>query len=232
MDAEPRMDRVLHGYALDELVASTRFSDVYRVRRAGEGRVERCVLKIHRNPARSACELAAYSRLVRTVGFACSAEPLRGLPDGLLMRDLDGYRPLSQILEANPEGLDDKSAGWIALGALRALATAHSARLEHGNVLADNVMVSPETRSVRLVGWSSAQLGEIDPTGDVWDVASLLSHLLSDRSHDSMRLFRAQLARPRAGGAAECALELADLLDRLCGPRRYEPFQLSGRART
>ena len=66
---------------------------------------------------------------------------------------LAGFRSLAEVREAFPGGLDPRDAAWMWRRLLVAMGAAHRARLIHGAVLPEHVMIHPGEHGLVLVDW-------------------------------------------------------------------------------
>ncbi|WP_227983834.1 hypothetical protein [Nocardia spumae] len=155
---------------------------------------------------------------------------------------------LARVRAAYPRGLDPRDYAWIHRRLLRCLAGAATAQWVHTALHPDNVLIHPRLHGVVLVGWSFAtrpgrpaaatlatidyppEIGEaVDPRTDVYQAHRLLLTMLGERTPAPMRAFARGCLQPapRLRPDAHTLLgEFDDLLDRLCGRRRFRPLEL------
>lgn len=264
--AVDRTDRVtLHArvldYELGDVLAQGSVATVYRCS-------EREVVKIARRPSsnrflhgeadayRTLRRLTDrhrwlqpyYPRLLDVAAFTDDAGTRRQF--NVLSNLTDGFVTLADVHRAYPRGLDGRDWAWMYRRLLRALAGAHLARLVHGAVLADNVLIHPQRHGVVLIGWSFAtetgcplpglvRSGAYPPealagrpvTGkaDIHQLHTLMLDLLAPHEHEQIAYARGCLQdNPRLRPSADRLLdEYDDLIGRLYGPRRFRPFSIS-----
>ena len=167
---------------------------------------------------------------------------------------LDGFRPLTDLMTAWPEGLDARDAAWIWRRLLVALGYAHRAGVRHGAVLPEHVLVHPELHGLVLVDWCYSVTGDPaplpalverhrdryppevlarEPATEATDIhlASLcMAELMGDRAPHALRAFIVGSTLPeerrRPHDAWRLLAELDDVLDRRYGPRTFRPLHL------
>ena len=167
---------------------------------------------------------------------------------------LDGFRPLTDLAAARPEGVDARDAAWIWRRLLVALGYAHRAGVRHGAVLPEHIMIHPELHGVVLVDWCYSVTGDHAPlpalverhrdryppevlarepateATDLHMAGLCMAALMGDQAPLALRAFvvgstlREERRRPH--DAWRLLAELDDLLDRLYGPRTFRPLHL------
>jgi hypothetical protein len=238
------------------------------------------LLKIPRSPgdndliAREATALTRLARhgdprfhayaptLVETFRYADPSDPTGTTTDPAsqpvrqvnALRRLDGFRPLTDLKAARPQGVDARDVAWIWRRLLVALGYAHRAGVRHGAVLPEHVMIHPELHGVVLVDWCYSVTGDRAPlpalverhrdryppevlarepateATDIHLAGLCMADLMGERAPSALRAFVAgsTLAdeRRRPHDAWRLLAELDDLLDRLYGPRVFRPLHL------
>ncbi|WP_433894082.1 molecular chaperone DnaJ [Streptomyces sp. CA-111067] len=166
---------------------------------------------------------------------------------------LAGFHTLAEVAAAHPGGVDARDAAWIWRRLLTALGWAHRARLVHGAVYPEHVLIQPELHGVVLADWCYATaMGThipvlIDRYGEDWPpemrdrlpateatdihlASRCMARLMGDRAPGPLRAFlrgctlRSQSQRPQ--DAWHLLAELDEVLDRLYGPRQFRPFSM------
>jgi hypothetical protein len=166
---------------------------------------------------------------------------------------LRGFRTLTEVRSAHPEGLDPRDAAWMWRRLLVALGWAHRAGVVHGAVLPDHVLVHPHHHGLALVDWCySVEAGgeqtipalveryrdwyPHEVTGrrpataatDIHLASKCLEHLMGPLAPRPLRSFLRGCTLPaqarRPQDAWKLLAELDDLLERLYGPRTFRPF--------
>ncbi|MFF7197426.1 molecular chaperone DnaJ [Streptomyces sp. NPDC008079] len=166
---------------------------------------------------------------------------------------LTGFHTLAEVAAAHPGGLDPRDAAWMWRRLLTALGWAHRARLVHGAVFPEHVLIHPELHGLVLVDWCYATAFDThvpvlvdrhrdayppevperrpaSPATDIHLAALCVRQLMGDRAPAPMRAFLracvlpSQNARPQ--DAWQLLGELDDLLERLYGPRTFRPFAM------
>ena len=66
---------------------------------------------------------------------------------------LDGFRPLTDVRAAYPDGVDPRDVAWMWRRLLVGLGFAHGAGVLHGAVLPEHVLIHPERHGLVLVDW-------------------------------------------------------------------------------
>jgi len=66
---------------------------------------------------------------------------------------LDGFRPLTDVRAAYPDGVDPRDVAWMWRRLLVALGFAHGAGVLHGAVLPEHVLIHPGDHGLVLVDW-------------------------------------------------------------------------------
>jgi hypothetical protein len=169
-----------------------------------------------------------------------------------LIGELAGFVNLDQVRAAYPGGVDPRDAAWMWRRLLVALGAAHRARLIHGAVLPEHVLIHPGDHGLVLVDWCysgdapAARLpaavtryaawyppevmagAMTGPDVDIWLAARCLIELTAGQLPAAMSAFArgCMLANPRHRPPDAWALlaELDELLRRLYGPRTFRPF--------
>ncbi|TJZ43988.1 molecular chaperone DnaJ [Streptomyces piniterrae] len=173
---------------------------------------------------------------------------------------LDGFRTLTEVRAAHPDGLDPRDAAWMWRRLLVALGWAHRAGRVHGAVLPDHLLIHPEKHGLVLVDWcysTPVGAGEHVPalverhrdsyppevTGrrpateatDIHLASRTMGALMGERTPKPMRAFLRGCTLPaearRPHDAWRLLAELDALLDRLYGPRTFRPFTMPEPAR-
>jgi hypothetical protein len=170
-----------------------------------------------------------------------------------VLAPLTGFHTLAEVAAAHPGGLDPRDAAWMWRRLLTALGWAHRARLVHGAVFPEHVLIHPELHGLVLVDWCYAtatgthlpvlvdrhrdryppEAGQRLPATAATDIhlaSACVRDLLGDRAPGPLRAFlRGCLLPSRAGrpqDAWQLLAELDDLLERLYGPRTFRPFTM------
>jgi hypothetical protein len=167
---------------------------------------------------------------------------------------LAGFRSLTEVRGAFPGGLDPRDAAWMWRRLLVALGAAHRAKLIHGAVLPEHVMIHPGEHGLVLVDWCYSgpapalrvrtvlkrylawyppEMLAGDPAGpdlDIWLATRCMTELVGPRMPARMAAFArgCLLVSPSRRPADAWALlaELDELLGRLYGPRTFRPFAI------
>lgn len=171
------------------------------------------------------------------------------------LEPLTGFHPLTEVAAAHPDGLDPRDAAWMWRRLLTALGWAHRARLVHGAVFPEHVLIHPRLHGLVLVDWCYATATDthvpllVDrhrdsyppeipgrlpatPATDIHLAARCMRQLMGERAPGPMRAFLracvlpSQAARPQ--DAWRLLGELDELLERLYGPRSFRPFTMPG----
>ncbi|MEY9966257.1 hypothetical protein ABIA33_004316 [Streptacidiphilus sp. MAP12-16] len=173
-----------------------------------------------------------------------------------VLKRLDGFHPLTDLLASWPDGLDPRDVAWIWRRLLVALGYAHRAGIRHGAVLPEHVLVHPAEHGLVLVDWCYSVAGaparlpalverhrrryppEVrmrDPATEATDIhlATLcMADLMAERAPRELRAFVAGctlLPEPRRPHDAwKLLAELDDVLENLYGPRTFRPMHLPG----
>ncbi len=275
----PRPDTVTtphHRYTTADLYAAGDLAVLRRARAAPhrDPHTELDVLlKIPRSPADNdliAREATALTRLARygdprfhayaptlieTFRYTDPADPAsRAVRQVNTVKLLDGFRPLTHLAAARPEGVDARDAAWIWRRLLVALGYAHRAGVRHGAVLPEHVMIHPELHGVVLVDWCYSVTGDHAPlpalverhrdryppevlarepateATDLHMAGLCMAALMGDQAPLALRAFVVGSTLPeerrRPHDAWRLLAELDDLLDRLYGPRTFRPLHL------
>ncbi len=144
------------GYSVWDQIHHTSNSEVYTGTRKADGR--RVVLKVYRSSrcielGRAELEFSLLQRIqsegvVRPVEVVGSADtPV------LVVERVAGY-PLSRYAKGAELSVEDFL--WIALGAARALADVHDARVIHKDIKLSNILVDPERMRICLIDFGIA----------------------------------------------------------------------------
>ncbi|MFC1418810.1 molecular chaperone DnaJ [Streptacidiphilus cavernicola] len=197
--------------------------------------------------------------LVETFRYTDPADPApHAVRQVNAVQRLDGFRPLTDLAAARPEGVDARDAAWIWRRLLVALGYAHRAGVRHGAVLPEHVMIHPELHGVVLVDWCYSVTGAYaplpalverhrdryppevlarEPATEATDIhlASLcMAELMGNQAPLALRAFVVGSTLPdqrrRPHDAWKLLAELDDLLDRRYGPRTFRPLHLPNRA--
>ncbi|WUH95099.1 molecular chaperone DnaJ [Streptomyces sp. NBC_00433] len=254
-----------HGYVLGPVLAE---GDLATVRTARYGDRRQAVVKIPREPRDNDLmehEADVLTRL-RTVGEARHRAYAPTLVESFRQRrddgtervvnafaPLTGFHTLAEVAAAHPGGLDPRDAAWMWRRLLTALGWAHRARLVHGAVFPEHVLIHPGMHGLVLVDWCYATATGTDlpvllprhagsypaealahlPAGPATDIhlaALCVAQLIGDRTPAPMRAFLRGCTLPeqhrRPQDAWQLLAELDDLLDRLYGPRTFRPFTM------
>ena len=167
---------------------------------------------------------------------------------------LTGFRSLAEVRAAFPGGIDPRDAAWMWRRLLVAVGAAHRARLIHGAVLPEHVMIHPGEHGLVLIDWCySGPAPEVrvramvkryrdwyppqvlagQPAGpdlDIWLATRCMTELIGSRMPARMAAFArgCLLASPRRRPADAWLLlaEFHELLGRLYGPRTFRPFAM------
>jgi hypothetical protein len=243
-------------------------SAIYRGDIANLYEVPAGLLKIVRDPADNDLmrhEAAALARLSDQVDPALRAyfprliEAQRHTDPGTgtrrrasLIATLPGLVSLARVRAAYPGGVDPRDAAWMWRRLLVAIGAAHRARLIHGAVLPDHVLIDPAGHGLVLIDWCysgqspatripavvrryvawyppEVPAGEAaGPDLDIWLATRCMTELTGDRLPAPIAAFArgCALASPRRRPQDAWALlaELDELLLRLYGPRTFRPF--------
>jgi hypothetical protein len=162
---------------------------------------------------------------------------------------------LEEVMEAYPEGIHPRDAGWIWRRILAVLGFAHSVRLVHGAVLPEHVMIHPKTHGLVLVDWcySVAEGSKIPAlvtrhsdlyppeaakgqpflaSSDIWMAAQCVLAVSGSRLPPLMASFAGSCLLPgrrRPAAAWPLIGELDDLLHQLFGPPAFHEFTMPAR---
>jgi hypothetical protein len=165
-----------------------------------------------------------------------------------------GLRPLDEVRDAYPDGLDARDVAWMWRRLLVALGLAHRAGIVHGAVLPGHVLIEPAEHGVVLVDWCYASFGRGDrvpamvqafadwypaevrerrdsgPGTDIAMATRCMTHLMDGQAPKPLRVFAAGCALPalrqRPDDAWRLLGELDGVLARCYGPRRFRPLHL------
>ncbi|CAG6392608.1 molecular chaperone DnaJ [Streptomyces cocklensis] len=257
-----------HRYVLGPVLAEGGLATVRGARYDSDGDRHAAVLKIPREPRDNDLmehEADVLTRL-RTVGeprhraYAPTLiESFRQRhPDGTeqvvnAFVPLTGFHTLAEVAAAHPGGLDPRDAAWMWRRLLTALGWAHRARLVHGAVFPEHVLIHPELHGLVLVDWCYATATGTDvpvllhrhagsyppealahlpatPATDIHLASLCIAQLTGDLAPPQMRAFLRGCTLPeqerRPQDAWQLLAELDDLLERLYGPRTFRPFTM------
>jgi hypothetical protein len=170
-----------------------------------------------------------------------------------VLAPLTGFHTLAEVAEAHPRGLDPRDAAWMWRRLLTALGWAHRARLVHGAVFPEHVLIHPELHGLVLVDWCYATATGTDlpvllhrhaadyppearahepatAATDIHLAARCMAALMGPQAPPPLRAFLRGCTLPaqdrRPGDAWALLAELDDLLERLYGPRTFRPFAM------
>jgi serine/threonine protein kinase len=169
------------------------------------------------------------------------------------LEPLTGFHPLTEVAAAHPGGLDPRDAAWMWRRLLTALGWAHRARLVHGAVFPEHVLIHPELHGLVLVDWCYSTAFDThvpvlvdrhrdlyppevpgrrpaSPATDIHLAARCMEQLMGERAPGPVRAFLRACVLPSQMGRPQDAWrlleELDDLLERLYGPRTFRPFTM------
>ncbi|WP_405578250.1 molecular chaperone DnaJ [Streptomyces sp. NBC_01190] len=158
-----------HTYVLGDILATGDLATLHTAHTAADRRA--VVLKIPRRPRDNDLmthEAAVLTRL-DTVGEPRHRAYAPTLVESFRQRSADGtervinvlepltgFLPLTEVAAAHPAGLDPRDAAWMWRRLLVALGWAHRARLVHGAVFPEHVLIHPEAHGLVLVDWCYA----------------------------------------------------------------------------
>jgi hypothetical protein len=169
---------------------------------------------------------------------------------------LDGFVTLAEVAAAHPRGLDPRDAAWMWRRLLTALGWAHRARLVHGAVFPEHVLIHPESHGLVLADWCHATATGTDlpvlvaahaaayppeatahepagPETDIHLASVLVRDLMACQAPGPLRAFLRGCTLPsrraRPQDAWRLLGELDDLLERCYGPRTFRPFTMPPR---
>ena len=259
-------------YRVGGLVGRTAIANVYAVDYGDETSAGDGLLTLPRDPRdndlmrREAAALAALLRegdrrfrafapqLVDTFDHCDPASGTRRV--GVVTAGtLTGFHTLAQVRAAYPEGVDPRDAAWMWRRLLVALDYAHGARVVHGAVLPENVLIHAEQHGLVLVDWcySASRPGERipaiveeyrswyppevtarrtpSPATDIHLATRCMQYLIGQ---DAMPRALADFVRGctladeplRPHDARRLLGELDDVLERLYGRRTFRPFAM------
>ena len=261
-----------HLYRIGDLVGRTAIANVYAVDYGDETSAGEGLLKLPRDPRDNDLmrrEAAALAALLREGDRQFRAfapvlvdafehrEPASGTQrQGVVTAGtLAGFHTLAQVRAAYPDGVDPRDAAWMWRRLLVALDYAHGARVVHGAVLPENVLIHAELHGLVLVDWcySASRPGERIPAiveeYRSWYPPEVTARRAPSAATDihlathCMQYLIGQDAMPRAlaNFARGCTLpdeplrphdarrllaELDDVLERLYGRRTFRPFAM------
>lgn len=72
---------------------------------------------------------------------------------GIIMDERKGVN-LSNIIEKNPNGIDAEIVAWMLERLFSVVGYLHSNKIVHGNIIPENIVVTPENHNVSLMGFS------------------------------------------------------------------------------
>ncbi len=73
-----------------------------------------------------------------------------------VLRRLDGFVSLAQLIDAFPGGVDPRDAAWMWRRLLVALGHAHRIGIVHGAVVPEHVLIHPDQHGLVLIDWCYA----------------------------------------------------------------------------
>ncbi|MDN3353317.1 molecular chaperone DnaJ [Actinomadura sp. DC4] len=79
---------------------------------------------------------------------------------------LEGFRPLTEVRAAYPDGVDPRDVAWMWRRLLVGLGFAHGAGVLHGAVLPEHVLIHPREHGLVLVDWCYSVPGCHPDRGD------------------------------------------------------------------
>lgn len=258
----------LHTYALGPVLAEGDLATLHTAHHDHDGERRPAVLKIPREQRDNDLlehEADVLTRL-RTVG----EERHRAYAPALIesfdhraadgsrrrvnaLEPLTGFHTLAEVAAAHPGGLDPRDAAWMWRRLLTALGWAHRARLVHGAVFPEHVLIHPQLHGLVLADWCYATAtgtdlpvliyrhaddypeearGHLPATAatDIHLASACVAALMGERAPAPMRAFLHGCTLPeqhrRPQDAWALLAELDDLLDRLYGPRTFRPFTM------
>ncbi|WP_327292559.1 molecular chaperone DnaJ [Streptomyces sp. NBC_01198] len=267
----PRQETVTggeHRYVLGPLIAEGDLAFVRAARYGHDGDRRDAVLKIPRKPRDNDLmehEAAVLTRL-RTVGEARHRAYAPTLIESFRLRHgdgteqvvdafapLTGFHTLAEVAAAHPGGLDPRDAAWMWRRLLTALGWAHRARLIHGAVFPEHVLIHPGLHGLVLIDWCYATATGTDlpvlphrhvgsyppeapahlpatPATDIHLASLCVGALTGDLAPPPIRAFLRGCTLPeqrrRPQDAWQLLAELDELLERLYGPRTFRPFTM------
>jgi hypothetical protein len=161
----------------------------------------------------------------------------------------EGFRPLTDVLKAYPQGIDGKDVAWMFRRMLVALGNAHDLGLIHSAPFLEAFLIHPQMHGVILTGWQySVPTGEslkavpsshksayppsalskepVDYRLDIKISANAACELLKNDQPSQLRAFfkGCQVASPPV--ASVLLAEFDELLERLYGKRSFHEFVL------
>ncbi|WP_333770252.1 molecular chaperone DnaJ [Streptomyces sp. IBSBF 2435] len=257
-----------HTYLLGPVLADGDLATLRTARYDHDGDRRAAVLKIPRKPRDNDLmehEADVLTRL-RTVGEARHRAYAPTLIESFRQRHddgtehvvnalaaLPGFHTLAEVAAAHPGGLDPRDAAWMWRRLLTALGWAHRARLIHGAVFPEHVLIHPEMHGLVLVDWCYATATGTDlpvllsqhagsyppeaaahlpatPATDIHLASLCVGGLIGDLAPAPLRAFLRGCTLPeqhrRPQDAWRLLAELDDLLERLYGPRTFRPFTM------
>lgn len=72
---------------------------------------------------------------------------------GIIMDERSGMS-LAEIIEKNPNGIDEKIVAWMLERLFSVVGYLHYNKVVHGNIVPENIIVTPENHNVSLMGFS------------------------------------------------------------------------------
>lgn len=162
----------------------------------------------------------------------------------------DGFSPFSKILEVYPEGIGGRDVAWIFKRMLTAVGNAHDIGLIHGAPTLDAFLVHPEFHGVILADWQySVNDGEamkalppefkndypeyvfkkenVGYALDIYLCAKMAQKLLRADAPRQLNAFFNACLLTTPLEAKYLLGEFDDLLGRLYGPPKFNPFTLN-----
>ena len=158
-------------YTLSELIATGDISTVYRGTLRGSS--DPMVFKVCRNPANNAMLDVEQSILtyLRDEAVTCKLKAMVHIvpfvesfmvADGKVSKRVNVFKyssanvSLADVAKAYPAGIDMRDAAWMLNRIIAALVVLEQAKVVHGAIVPEHVLIAPESHNAILVGWSYA----------------------------------------------------------------------------
>jgi serine/threonine protein kinase len=106
----------------------------------------------------AAAGTVSYKQFIPTLldHFTVKVAPSNAVRHVNILQPVDGFRPLTDIIEQYPDGIDQRHFVWIFNRLLTTLSFVHSQGIVHGAVLPEHVLVHPVSHAIHLIDWSFA----------------------------------------------------------------------------
>lgn len=167
----------------------------------------------------------------------------------LATKHVEGFRPLTDVLDVYPDGISGRDVAWIFRRMLVALGNAHDTGLVHGAPTMDAFLINPELHGIILSNWQySTPVGETlkaVPSGyksnypsyalqkeqvtgrlDTYVVAETASTLLANNQPRQLFAFFKGCRLEKTPKASVLLAEFDDLLLRIYGKPKFSKFTL------